>query len=192
MCIHILYMNFKEFLEWITKHNGFLHESIIRKKVNGIFGMYATQNIPKNTVLTKLPYKTCIISRHITKKINNTTTKTNDQQGLIIFLIREYLKGEKSFYYPYLKNLPTYEDYVSYSPLLYNEKMFSLLQKYNSNIFKTLSSQKKKLLHDAQSIQKFDSSLKYNDIVRFLLIIKRRAWGYPKKNLPEHFLKNNK
>ena len=48
-------LQYQSQLDWALAHGLFLHPSIERREVNGIYGMYATADIPKETLLASFP-----------------------------------------------------------------------------------------------------------------------------------------
>ncbi|MFE8073136.1 hypothetical protein QQM79_18900 [Marinobacteraceae bacterium S3BR75-40.1] len=46
---------YEKVLEWCLSQGAKLHPDIERKQENGLWGMFATASIPKNTVIAKFP-----------------------------------------------------------------------------------------------------------------------------------------
>jgi N-lysine methyltransferase SETD6 len=116
-----------EFVAWFARtHGAAFHEDIeLRNLGPRGRGIVATADIPANTTLFRIP-RSLILSKHTTSLITHLSREssasnelgTGDGQwlddtseekswtSLILVLIREFLQGEKSPWYPYLRILP--------------------------------------------------------------------------------------
>lgn len=108
------YTNLKS---WIIENGGAVSDKVLLNTVNNIRGLYSTEKIEKDEVLCSLPQK-CILN--ITE-YDATLDEYNVNERfykLCHLLATELYYDTDSFYYPYLKLLPSPEDLKSH-PYLY-------------------------------------------------------------------------
>ena len=106
------YNNFKKWLD----ENGAIYPKLnFPKKFNNIFGCEATEDIKENSCLFYIPYKLLIDSSNIKIKYLPKSLKKNNTVKLVLFLLEEHEKKEKSFYKPYI-DLILINDFSNYTP----------------------------------------------------------------------------
>jgi hypothetical protein len=71
-------------------------------KFSNINGCQATEDIKQNNCIFYIPYKLLIDSANIKINYLPISHKNNNTIKLVLFLIDEYNKKEKSFYKPYI------------------------------------------------------------------------------------------
>jgi len=123
-------LKLKNLFEWIRKNDGFVHPNVT---YNGKHKLIISENLEIEGVhLFSFPKKLCIDSgtyknynTPIYKQFSIDEQKCFNQPffKLILNLISEKLKGNKSFYKPFLSSFPPMEELVKTSPLFYyNER----------------------------------------------------------------------
>ncbi|CAF1122413.1 unnamed protein product [Rotaria sp. Silwood1] len=93
--------DYLSFYDWIKKNGGQIHEyvKIDTKEERGLF---TTDSIESYTALAIIPRSLIINNQHPDLSTINTDT---ERQTLIVFLLREYMKNNSSFWFPWIKLL---------------------------------------------------------------------------------------
>ena len=116
------YNNFKRWLD----ENGAIYPKLnFPKKFNNIFGCEATEDIKENSCLFYIPYKLLIDSSNIKIKYLPKSLKKNNTVKLVLFLLEEHEKKEKSFYKPYI-DLILINDFSNYTPFWSKDDLIEL------------------------------------------------------------------
>ena len=116
------YNNFKKWLD----ENGAIYPKLnFPKKFNNIFGCEATEDIKENSCLFYIPYKLLIDSSNIKIKYLPKSLKKNNTVKLVLFLLEEHEKKEKSFYKPYI-DLILINDFSNYTPFWSKDDLIEL------------------------------------------------------------------
>ena len=106
------YNNFKKWLD----ENGAIYPRVsFPQKFANIIGCEATEDIKENNCIFYIPYKLLIDSSNINLKYLPSSLKNNNTIKLVLFLIEEHSKKEKSFYKPYI-DLILINDFRNYTP----------------------------------------------------------------------------
>ena len=116
------YNNFKKWLD----ENGAIYPKLkFPKKFNNIIGCEATEDIKENSCLFYIPYKLLIDSSNINIEYLPTSLKKNNTVKLVLFLLEEHEKKEKSFYKPYI-DLILINDFSNYTPFWSKDDLIEL------------------------------------------------------------------
>lgn len=120
-------------IEWIVTNNGIFNANIKQSKEG--WTLTAKENIPKDTVIMKIPKSLCIYSDpslmnnkllDSTSLLMNSLLPSHWRIRLAIALLSERVKPD-SFFNPYLRNLP-FEFWGM--PVFFSATEFRLLQDY--------------------------------------------------------------
>ena len=118
----VKYNNFKKWLD----ENGAIYPKIkFPKKFNNITGCEATEDIKENSCLFYIPYKLLIDSSNIKIDYLPSSLKKNNTVKLVLFLLEEHQKKEKSFYKPYI-DLILINDFSNYTPFWTRDDLIEL------------------------------------------------------------------
>jgi len=106
------HMKLMRLISWITDNGGFVSETATLgiSNENGYRGVFAVKDIPKGTVLARIPPGTII--RDGQDVVDWVGQGSIDTTRGILSLAREKQKGASSHFYPWLNILPTFEDYA--------------------------------------------------------------------------------
>ena len=116
------YINFKKWLD----ENGTIYPKLnFPVKFNNIFGCEATEDIKENSCIFYIPYKLLIDSSNIKYDFLPQSLKENNTIKLVLFLLEEYNKKEKSFYKPYI-DLILINDFKNYTPFWSRDDLLEL------------------------------------------------------------------
>ena len=116
------YINFKKWLD----ENGTIYPKLnFPVKFNNIFGCEATEDIKENSCIFYIPYKLLIDSSNIKYDFLPQSLKDNNTIKLVLFLLEEYNKKEKSFYKPYI-DLILINDFRNYTPFWSRDDLLEL------------------------------------------------------------------
>ena len=116
------YINFKKWLD----ENGTIYPKLnFPVKFNNIFGCEATEDIKENSCIFYIPYKLLIDSSNLKYDFLPQSLKDNNTIKLVLFLLEEYNKKEKSFYKPYI-DLILINDFKNYTPFWSRDDLLEL------------------------------------------------------------------
>ena len=116
------YMNFKKWLD----ENGAIYPKLnFPKKFCNITGCQATEDIKENSCIFYIPYKLLIDSSNININYLPSSLKNNNTIKLVLFLLEENNKKEKSFYKPYI-DLILINDFSNYTPFWSKDDLLEL------------------------------------------------------------------
>lgn len=93
--------DFSKFYDWIRKNGGQIHEHI-KIDVKEERGLFTTDTIEPCSALCVIPRSLLVNNQHPDLSVIHADT---EQQTLILFLLREYLKHDGSFWFPWIKLL---------------------------------------------------------------------------------------
>ena len=111
------YINFKKWLD----ENGAIYPKVsFPVKFSNIIGCQASEDINQNNCIFYIPYKLLIDSSNIKINYLPSSLKKNNTVRLVLFLLEEYNKKEKSFYKPYI-DIIMLNDYSNYTPFWKND-----------------------------------------------------------------------
>ena len=167
---------FNNLIKWCMDNGGYAHSSIIRKKnILGHYGIFATEKIEKDTIIFKIP-------KEIILDINNTIVydefEDNQPIKLIISILIEYKKKDKSNFYHSFSLLPSYEDLIKNNVYHSNEEIQNNLEEIGYKI-KYIINNNNKIINTIMRLNNkynYVSNLNYNDINYCLLIFKNYCW----------------
>ena len=106
------YNNFKKWLD----DNGTIYPKLsFPVKFSNIIGCQANEDINKNSCIFYISYKLLIDASNIKINYLPKSLEKNNTIKLVLFLLEEYEKKEKSFYKPYI-DIILLNDYSNFSP----------------------------------------------------------------------------
>ena len=116
------YMIFKKWLD----ENGAIYPKVnFPKKYCNITGCEAAEDINENSCMFYIPYKLLIDSSNIKINYLPSSLQNNNTIKLVLFLLEEYNKKEKSFYMPYI-DLILINDFKNYTPFWSKDDLLEL------------------------------------------------------------------
>lgn len=164
---------YNNLVKWITDNGGYVNPKINlvkHDKFNRV--IVAIEDIDEKEQIVKIPQKCCIGYDNIDKL--NIKIQLNNTTKIILALLLELPLKDKSFYFPYIRLLPTLNEF-EYHPIYkfdennkkiwnkYSEHITSLIEQHHKNI-QTIYDELKKLNEE----YKFLDTLTYNNV----------KWGY--------------
>ncbi|WP_373002072.1 SET domain-containing protein [Sulfurimonas sp.] len=201
--------------KWIEDNRGFIHPDIYiaTKNIDGVNyrSVYCKNSIeiPKDTRLTKIPYK-LIISDKLFDNIPNIDKCSdyikdeNSNFKLIMVLLYETIKGEDSFYYPYIKTLPKYNTFKNHPVCIHYKdseafKSLELLSVKFTELVESKSKELKRFIDLILLCQKkhkiFSKNISVEDLKKMItwsyLIKITRTWGNKLIPFNDSFNHNN-
>ncbi|CAF1113429.1 unnamed protein product [Rotaria sordida] len=93
--------DYLSFYNWIKKNGGQIHE-YVKIDIKEERGLFTTDSIEPYTALAIIPRSLIINNQHPDLSTINIDT---ERQALIVFLLREYIKYDTSFWFPWIKLL---------------------------------------------------------------------------------------
>jgi hypothetical protein len=175
---------------WIVKNGGYVNEKLyIVEFDKGNRGIYTSEKIEKGEKIIHIPETICISKKVISKipkceNIDLTKYSSSDVYTISILLYHLFVEKEKSFYYPYLTLLPTFEEY-SYHPICHfnnnKDNWISISANISSrlsvmyNIVENNIKLAKELCESYNIIPK--EFLTHDNLFWCALILQTRQWG---------------
>ena len=160
-------------LSWALEQGLQLDERIERKQVNGVYGMYAKQPIPKNTILASFPKKRLIPARQSNRQSPNFPEAVKRLHAAAI----EIEKGERSKFYGCVGSLESYEALRSHSFYFFTETELQFVQRLNPVLFQLVQQSKFTADSIKQYIKQADASISEEVAVQTALNSFSRSWG---------------
>ncbi|KAI8387517.1 hypothetical protein BD560DRAFT_118645 [Blakeslea trispora] len=94
------------YIKWILDNGGSMKKIEIRNDSEDIdSGIYATEQVEDGEGFFTIPFKICI-SERIARQVFPSCSNYSGQGVSAFFLLLEKMKGEESFYWPYINILP--------------------------------------------------------------------------------------
>ena len=106
------YDNFKK---WLDENGAIYPKLSLPVKFSNIIGCEAAEDINPNSCMLYIPYKLMIDASNVKIDYLPSSLKKNNTLKLVLFLLEEYEKKEKSFYKPYI-DMILLNDYSNYTP----------------------------------------------------------------------------
>jgi hypothetical protein len=106
------YNNFKK---WLDENGAIYPKLSLPVKFSNIIGCQAAEDINQNSCIFYIPYKLLIDASNVKLDYIPKSLKNNNTIKLVLFLLEEYEKKEKSFYKPYI-DIILLNDYSNYTP----------------------------------------------------------------------------
>ncbi|RUP44731.1 hypothetical protein BC936DRAFT_149074 [Jimgerdemannia flammicorona] len=97
--------SFENFKTWLKENGAKFDKLDIKKDANGIGGVYATSPIQIDEVYASIPFK-LTISEPLVREAFPQFSHLSSRAVMSTFIVREDLRGETSFYHPYLQVIP--------------------------------------------------------------------------------------
>jgi len=115
--------NIQDLIEWISLNGGFVRNVTLGINQNGIRGLFALETFQKGDIIMKIPGK-CQLFAH-----NDVCLHSEES-----VIVKEMKLQDESFFWPYLKALPSLRDYVNYHPIFLPRDMLNAFQPLTSQI----------------------------------------------------------
>jgi len=164
---------YQKCLSWCADHGLKLDARIERKKVNGIYGMYATEDIPKDTVFVSFP-----IDQSIPRGSDSDYPDGFSEDLKIIYTAAlELAKGEDSEHFGCIAMFETMEELQSHSIYFFSDTELQWIQKLNPIVFRMAMEQRQKIDGMKASLKKLAPQLAEEFILQAILNFFSRVWG---------------
>ncbi len=165
--IQEFYTNFKN---WLDK-NGAIYQNIefpIPYLKGRLIGCKTTKKIEQNTAFLYIPYKLIIDSEKIEVNTTLPSLSRHNSTKIAYFLMKEFDKGDNSFYKPYLDLMLT-NNFSNY-PVFWNEE--DSVELNDKDVDDKISNYKDEIK------QTFDLIIKKTDIKEFDPILFRKIYAF--------------
>ena len=103
------------FKKWLNDNGAIYPKLSFPVKFSNIIGCQALEDINQNSCIFYIPYKLLIDASNVKIDYIPEGLKKNNTIKLVLFLLEEYEKKEKSFYKPYI-DIILLNDYSNYTP----------------------------------------------------------------------------
>jgi len=175
--------------KWITKNGGYINKKLYLVEFSkGNRGIFTSDLIEKNEKILYIPKEICISRKNIIDipkcEHLNLTKYSNDFYSIIVLLFHLFILKEKSFFFPYLNLLPTFDDF-SYHPLCHvkeKEKEWNNISEYISSRLKnTYNTAESNIKNVKEICLEYDiipnEFLTFENLFWCALILQTRQWG---------------
>ena len=164
--------NFPEFVQWIRGNGGYVHPDLVKRTdEQGIYGIYATKEIPGNTLLSRIPIKLCI-----TASLHDSPSNWLVRIKHMYSIIKE-IRNKNSFYAPLIVTMPKLEEYKNWHPYLALSEyerdkveaycvIYKMMRQSTDTNCKTIR----------ENILAFDPSVTEDEIMRAYMLVLTRSW----------------
>jgi hypothetical protein len=163
---------YQKCLSWSLERGLTLDPRIERKKVHGVYGMYAMESIPTDTIIASFPIKEQIPHGKKTDFPKNTP----DEVKVMYAAAVELSKGESSIYYGCVSMFETLQELKEHSFYFFTEAEFKWIQKLNPLLFRLALEQRNRIDVAKATIKKLNPKLDSNFVIQAILNYYSRAW----------------
>lgn len=164
--------SFNQIIKFYRDNGGFIHKSLYRKKnKDGVYGIFTKEKIEPNTILIKTPEKLMITINNNINYDENTLLSVK----MIITILIEIYKKEKSIFYHGLLLLPKYEEIKN--NLFFNDTYLNYLNE--CGLTNTLSDYRKFIIRKVINLNNkynYISGLDEKNINYALYILRNYCW----------------
>ena len=113
-------IKWKRLVDWVQANGGYIDRRAVLAKSNeyGFRGMFATEDIPRDTVVVRIPAGIVLKDDQETEGFLDRIQETNRSfvSGIYSFA-REWEKGTASRYHPWMDFIPDFGEYSQFHPL---------------------------------------------------------------------------
>jgi len=164
---------YQKCLSWSVDHGLELDARIERKKVNGLYGMYATEDIPKDTILVSFP-----IDQSIPRGSDSDYPEEISEDLKIMYTAAiELSKGEDSEHFGCIAMFETLEELQTHSIYFFNDAELQWIQKLNPIVFRMALEQRQRVDRMKESLKELAPQLEEDIILQAILNFFSRVWG---------------
>jgi hypothetical protein len=166
-------IDFIETVKWATQKGLKLYSNMELKDVNGVTGIYAKTDIPKNQILVVYPNKSTLPdlqgfnypkkNKELIKRLHSAT--------------KEYSKRESSAWFGLMLSVESLSDLKSTSAYFMNEGELALLKSMSPMLHRIILEKKGIIDDKVNSLLEIDPTLTRDDATVVTLNFKTRAWA---------------
>ncbi len=155
----------------LAKEQGlFLDDRIERKQINGLWGMYATEKIPKGTKIASFP-KTSLLPAP-----KDTSSDLNDIRW-IVSMSREIAKGKDSSYQAHSMMFETMDELQQHSAYFLTREDIETLAQMSPVLAGVVQRFNKRVEYDLERVQEVCPSVDKDTILQTILNARSREWN---------------
>ena len=159
--------------QWATARGLFLHKALERKQVNGVFGMYATSDIPANTIVASFPVKHLLQPQ---QKTHFGPEHDNVDLNYLFAASKELVKGEQSTFSGIFDGFETLQDMRSYSTCFISDPELQLLKTFHPTAYTWVVNANQKTQKVVDAIVRHDPALSRDIVLTVFLNYKSRSF----------------
>ena len=164
---------FSQQLAWAKNKGLFLNEKIERKKVNGVYGMFATGNIAKDEILVSYPVQSRTPQF---SDVSYPVDTANDVKNMHRAAV-EYQKGKLSDYHGHFIQFESLDDFKSSSVYFLTEDELALIQSMNRLLYKSVTKFNSAVKKHIDTLLHIDPAINTDVATLIVLNYCSRAWG---------------
>lgn len=162
---------FETTLSWARKEGLFLHEHLERKCKDGVWGMYATQDIDKNTVLASFPLENLIQTE------DNYPLNTSTSAKHIHSAAKAYSNKDNSKYANFFNFFDSSEYLKKYSTFYITEKEKNVIKEASPMLLREIITQNYLNTSLIDALHQYDASISKETYTLITLNYNSRAIG---------------
>jgi hypothetical protein len=163
---------YEEQLSWAKQRGLYIDPRIERKCVNGVWGLFATDDIPANTKLISFPVSKCIKNFKDDLYPENTSVAIKNIHSAVV----EYAKGKDSDYYGHFLLFEPLEVLKEISTYFFSEDEMNLLQSMSPSLANVVRQLRALVSSRLSVIQSLEPNIEKDLILEVLLNYASRAW----------------
>tara|TARA_R110002072_G_scaffold298386_1_gene472274 strand:+ start:242 stop:1372 length:1131 start_codon:yes stop_codon:yes gene_type:complete len=164
--------NYNKQLKWALERGLFLDPRVVRKKVGGVYGLYAVDDIPAGSRLIGYPVKKRIQNFNDSIYPKGTDVVIKNLHASVV----EYAKGKNSDYYGHFLQFENIDELKRYSVFFFGEKEHDLVKSMNSILAQTIKEINDITHYRVNEIAKLEPSINPEVITVVCLNYSSRAW----------------
>ena len=164
---------YERLISWALKRGLFLHEGIERKQVNGVYGMYATQDIAANSIVVSFPEQALLKPA---KTIDFGTGTDSIDLNYIYAAAKELDKGQGSEYSGLFDGFETLEDMRAYSTHFISMSELEVLQRMSSTAYIWVNNANQNVQKAIEAIIRADGRVDPDSVLTVLLNYRSRSF----------------
>lgn len=161
---------YKEYEEWANSLGYYLGDNLEYKVKNGMGGIYATSDIPRNSIIYKGDART-IFNQNITRKTRAGVLYLCD-------FVRSYSKGSDSTIYPMFSTLTPLDELKRTSVYFMSDSDLELLKSFNTTAWVSVMRYRERINRMVSDIHsEIGDSYSKDDTILCVLNFDSRAWS---------------
>lgn len=168
----MLATTFEDYLALAQAHGLELDSRIQRRQVEGVWGMYAVEAIPKDTIIASLPRSELIPKPEGVEY----PVEIADKLQPVHSAARQLAAGSSASHYSHVVMFETLDEYRTHSAYFFNQEELDLIARLNPLLHRTTMQFRGLIQQVCADVKKLDPELDDAHILRAALNWQNRCW----------------
>lgn len=165
---------FLETAHWAAQRGLKMHPHLEHKAVNGVYGIYATQNIPRFTLLLSYPIAGTLAKNEEFVYPKNTDPLLKRMHAATT----EYAKGERSSWKGLFNSLDPESHLRANNAFFFDDKDIHQIAAMNPILARVIQERNETTKQKIEQLLALDPSLEREQATTIVLNFKTRSWGF--------------